>query len=316
MQSNFPVTLESIQSAQQRIKEKVYYTPLLKSDSINKLLDAEVYFKCENLQRIGAFKMRGATNAVLKLKDKSKGVATHSSGNHAQALALAAKLENIPAYIVMPENAPQVKINAVKDFGAQITFCEPTLAAREANLKSIVEKTGAIFIPPYDYWDVIEGQGTCALEIFEEVKPDLLFVPVGGGGLLAGSLIASKSISADVKVFGCEPEGANDAYLSFSSGIRVTEQKPDTIADGLLTTLGEKNFKVIKELCDGILTVNDKHIVRSIKYIFERLKIVVEPSAAVGLAAAFCNKELVKGRKIVIILSGGNVDPGRLSNLF
>lgn len=311
-----PVTVESIESAKIRVEPYIYETPLLKSESINRTIGAEVFFKCENLQRVGAFKIRGATNALLKLSDKAQSVATHSSGNHAQAIAFAARQMNMQAHIVMPENAPKIKVNAVKDFGARIYFCEPTQSAREETLKKVVESTGAVYISPYDNWDIIEGQGTCALELLTQIKPDVLLVPVGGGGLLSGSLIAAKGKNPSVRVYGCEPDGANDAFRSFESGIRVTEQKPQSIADGLLTTLGEKNFEVIKELATGILTVSDEEIIQAMRLIFERLKLVVEPSAAVGLAAAIKNKELVSGKKVAIILSGGNVDLNRLSGFF
>ncbi|WP_114752366.1 pyridoxal-phosphate dependent enzyme [Pleomorphovibrio marinus] len=312
--SNFP-TLTKIKEASQRIRPFIHKTPVLKSTAIDKLAGCRVFFKCENFQKVGAFKARGASNAVLKLQDsiKQKGVATHSSGNHAAALAKAASQAGIPSFIVMPTSAPTVKIDAVKEYGGEITFCEPTLEARERTLMQVVEETGASFIPPYDHWDIIEGQATCALEFLEEIPSlESIMAPVGGGGLLAGTALSASYLSSTIKVYGAEPLGADDAFKSFKAGKRIPMTNPKTIADGLLTSLGERNFSVIMELVEDILTVEDKAIVTAMRLIYERLKIVVEPSCAVPLAALLANKEMFLGQEVGIILSGGNVDLTKL----
>jgi threonine dehydratase len=274
-----------------------------------------VFFKCENLQKIGAFKARGGINAALSLeKDQVKnGICTHSSGNHAQAVALAAKMLGVKAYIVMPSNAPKPKVNGVIELGAELIFCEPTLEARENGVKEIIEKTGAIFIHPFDNYDVIAGQATASKELLEE-KPDLdaILTPVGGGGLLSGTGLSAKYFSKKTKVYAGEPEGAADAVLSFKSG-RV-EKAPyiKTIADGLLTNLSEKTLAIIMETVTDILLVSDDEIIAALKLVFEHLKIIIEPSCAVPLAALIKNKELFKSQQVGIILSGGNVDLSQL----
>jgi len=305
----------SIRDARERIDHMVHRTPVLHSVAINQMAGCSLFFKCENFQKVGAFKARGAANAVLKLpeKNREKGVATHSSGNHAAALARAAQVTKIPAYIVMPSNAPEVKKQAVKGYGGIVIECEPNLQAREEGLKDVVKEFGAIFIPPYEHLDVIEGQATCAMEIFDAgYLLDALLTPVGGGGLLAGTALATSFYSPNTKVIGAEPEGADDARRSFIAGYRIPMEKPKTIADGLLTSLGEINFDIISKHVHDILTVSDAEIIEAMKLIYERMKIVIEPSCAVPLAVVLNNRSLFEGQKVGIILSGGNVDLAKL----
>jgi len=308
-------TIEDILQAHQRIKPFIHRTPLLSSKAINEISGATILFKCENLQKVGAFKFRGATNAILCLspEEASKGVVTHSSGNHAQALALAAKMNGIQAHIVVPNNAPTVKKKAIEAYGANVTYCTPTLAARESSSQEIIRNTGATFIHPYDNFNVIAGQGTAALEIFQETENiDIIMTPVGGGGLLSGTSIASKSVSPSTKVIAGEPLNANDAFQSFKTGSFVASNNPKTIADGLLTSLSQRTFSIIKQNVDDIFTAKEETIIEAMQLIWERMKIIVEPSSAVPLAAILENKEYFKNKSIVIILSGGNVE---LSNL-
>lgn len=279
------------------------------------MFETNLYFKCENFQKVGAFKSRGAVNAVFSLKEDvvSKGVGTHSSGNHAQALARAAKLRNVPAYIVMPENAPQVKVDAVRQYNGIITFCKPTLQSREDTLAKVIEETGAVEVHPYDNYKVIEGQASCAMELIETVdKLDSILCPVGGGGLLSGTALSAHYFGDQVDVIACEPDGADDAYRSFKSGILIPSENPLTIADGLLTSVGERNFPIIQKFVNDIVTVSEEAIVKAMWLIFERMKIVIEPSSAVPFAAILENKVDVKGKHIGIILSGGNVDLKKL----
>ncbi|MDO6437689.1 pyridoxal-phosphate dependent enzyme [Cyclobacterium sp. 1_MG-2023] len=306
---------ESIREARERIDNMVHRTPVMQSEAISKMAGCSLVFKCENFQKVGAFKARGAANAVLKMapEKKRKGVATHSSGNHAAALARAAKMADIPAYIVMPKNAPQVKRDAVEEYGGIVIECEPNLKAREEGLEAVVNRYGATFIPPYDHLDVVEGQATCALELFETYRSlDFLIAPVGGGGLLAGTALAAKFYSPTTKIIGAEPEGANDAKMSFEAGQRIPVQSPNTIADGLLTSLGKLNFEIILKDVDKILTVSDQEIVSAMRLIYERMKIVIEPSSAVPLAVVLKNKDLFADQNVGIILSGGNVDLAHL----
>lgn len=304
-------TGKELLEAKERISNALHRTPVLCSRLINDLAGAELYFKCENFQKVGAFKYRGATNAVLQLtdEDKAKGVATHSSGNHAQALALAAKSNRVKAYIVMPSNAPKVKSDAVKDYGAEIIWCEPTLAAREQTLEEVVAKVGATVIHPYDNHNVICGQSTAAQELLEDVKDmDAIVTPVGGGGLLSGTALAVHYQQPEINVFGAEPEGARDAHDSFKSGKLIPMVNPETIADGLRTSLSERTFKIISDYVDDIFLVSEDEILRAMHLIWERMKIIVEPSCAVTLAVVLRNKELFKNMKIGLILTGGNVD--------
>jgi len=305
----------NIEDAHLRIQSHIHNTAILTSSKLNALADAELLFKCENFQKIGAFKARGAINFALQLTQEEikNGLCAHSSGNHAQAVALAAQLLNTSAYIVMPETAPKVKVAATKGYGATITFCEPTLQAREDTLAKVQQKTNAIFIPPYNHEWIIEGQATCAKEIFEKVDGlNYLVTPVGGGGLLAGSALSANYFSPKTKVIASEPEGADDAFRSFQSGNLVPSKEPKTIADGLLTSLGPINFELIKRHVSEIKLVTDDEIIEAMKLIFLHLKIVVEPSSATVLALVLKHKERFKGKKIALILSGGNVDLAKL----
>ena len=303
---------EDLVKARIRLTPFTHKTPLLQSETLNKITGAKLWFKCENFQKTGSFKARGATNALLKLSSDVKAVATHSSGNHGQALAWAAKQQGKTAYIVMPENAPEVKVNAVKHYGGEVIFCTPTLEARESTLAEVQQKTGATFIHPYDFWDIIEGQSTAAQEVYSKLQPDILCPPVGGGGLLAGSALATRYFSSSTKVIACEPKGADDAYRSFTSGSRITSHTTNTMADGLLTTLGEKNFEVIKQNVNEIITCSEESIVQAMRMLWERMKLVVEPSGAVPLATILEHKSEFKDKEVVIIISGGNVDLARL----
>ncbi|MBD8488813.1 pyridoxal-phosphate dependent enzyme [Echinicola sp. CAU 1574] len=310
----FPQLLD-VKQAYQRIMAYIHHTPILTSEAIEKMADCQLYFKCENLQKVGAFKARGATNAILKLPPelKQNGVATHSSGNHAAALARAAFETGTTAYIVMPSNAPAIKKAAVKSYGGKIIECEPNLKARETTLEKVVEETGAAFIPPYDYMDVIEGQATCALEMWDEGIPfDAIITPVGGGGLLAGTALTTHYISPRTEVYGAEPKGADDAQRSFKAKEIIPMENPSTIADGLLTSLGQRNFILISKHVKDILTVTDEEIIAAMRLVFERMKLVIEPSSAVPLAAVLANKGLFRNKKVGIIISGGNVDVSKL----
>jgi threonine dehydratase len=308
-------TFEDIITAHERIKSVVHKTPVLSSSSINKILNTELYFKCENFQKVGAFKFRGASNAVLSLSKEqaSKGIATHSSGNHAAALALAASMKGIPSFIVMPNNAPEIKKIAVAGYGGKITFCEPTLKAREETLDNVVKKTGATVIHPYNNFNVICGQGTACKELLEEINGlDIIIAPVGGGGLLSGTSISARAINPNIKVYGAEPSNADDAFRSFHSGKIIPSDNPHTLADGLLTSLAPITFEIIRKNVDDILCVSEESIVSAMRMIWERMKIIIEPSSAVTLAAVMSNPELFKGKKTGLILSGGNVDVKKL----
>jgi threonine dehydratase len=307
--------IETIQKAAFRIKPFIKHTPVLTCQSLNQMVNAELFFKCENFQKVGAFKFRGASNAIFSLSDKEAecGVATHSSGNHAQALSLVAKNRGIKAHIVMPRNAPRVKIKAVEGYGGNIIFCEPTLLARETVLARLVEETGSTFIHPSNDYRVIAGQGTSALEFLEEIRDlDVIMAPVGGGGLLSGTALTVSALSPQTKVIGAEPEGADDAYRSFYQGKLIPSINPQTIADGLLTSLGDKTFPIIRKYVHQIVTVSEQAIISSMRIIWERMKIVIEPSAAVPLGVLLENKIDLKGKRIGIIISGGNVDLDKL----
>jgi len=299
----------------QRIKPFIHKTPVLSSRLINEIVDAEVFFKCENFQRGGAYKMRGATNAILQLTEaqRSKGVVTHSSGNFAQAVSLGAQSLGVTAHIVMPTSAPEVKKTGVREYQGIIYQCEPTLEAREQNANRIAQETGATLLHPSNDIDVIIGQGTAAKELLEE-QPDLntIFCPVGGGGLIAGSALATEYFGKDCQVYGGEPFEADDAFRSLQSEKIEGNETTNTIADGLKTTLGSNNFPIIKEYVNGIIRVTEEEIVSAMRLIWERMKIIVEPSSAVAFAALLRNKDRFKNQKVGIIISGGNVD---LSNL-
>ena len=308
-------SLSDIQSAHNRIKPFVHRTPVLTSRLLNEMFGCELLFKCENFQRVGAFKFRGATNAVLQLSNEQKkhGVVTHSSGNHAAALALAARMNGISAFIVMPENAPSVKKDAVADYGAKITFCKPTLRAREETCRSIMEKEGATLIHPYDNVNVICGQGTAALELLEEKNDlEILVAPIGGGGLMSGTSTCTKGIDRKINVIGAEPLNANDAWRSFKTGILSPSVNPSTIADGLLTSLSDLTFTIIRNNVDDIFTVREETILVCMKLIWERMKIIVEPSSATVLAVVMENRDFFRGKKTGLIISGGNVDLKKL----
>lgn len=308
-------TYSDVKDAYDVIKPYAHRTPVLRSSLVNERAKSELYFKCENFQKVGAFKFRGGCNTVMTLNHENaiRGVATHSSGNHAQAIALSAKLRGIKAHIVMPENSPLVKIKAVKNYGAEITFCDPTLEAREATLNKVVEKTGATFIHPYNDARVISGQGTTALELLTDFPDlDMLLTPVGGGGLLSGCSIAAKAIAPNIKVIGTEPELADDAYRSFTSGSIQPVLSTATIADGLRTSLGELPFRIIQRNVDEIVTVSEESIIEAMRYIWERMKMIIEPSCAVPIAAIFEGKVNVELKKVGIVITGGNVDLGNL----
>jgi threonine dehydratase len=298
-------------TAHRRIKPFINKTPVLTSSYLNNLLKCELFFKCENFQKVGAFKYRGATNAMLSLsrEELQRGVATHSSGNHAQALALAAKTFGSRATIIMPKNSPIVKQRAVAGYGADIIFCEPTLESRQQTLQEFVDKTGAIFIHPYNKFEIICGQATAAKELIEEVGwLDYILVPVGGGGLLSGTAVVTKTLMPNASVVAAEPSGADDAARSFRSGKLQLSVSPQTIADGLRTSLGELTFEIIKHYVDDIITETDENIIQAMKLIWERMKIIIEPSSAVPIAAVISNQGVFEGKRVGIIISGGNVD--------
>lgn len=297
--------------AHNRIKPYINKTPVMTSTYLNNLLKCELFFKCENFQKVGAFKYRGATNALLSLSSQEllRGVATHSSGNHAQALALAAKTFGTRATIIMPKNSPSVKKKAVEGYGADVILCEPTLESRQQTLQEFVDKTGAIFIHPYNKFEIICGQATAAKELIEEVGwLDFVLVPVGGGGLLSGTAISTKTLLPAAKVIAAEPVGADDAARSFRSGELLPSVNPQTIADGLRTSLGELTFEIIKRYVDDIITETDENIIQAMKLIWERMKIIIEPSSALPIAAIISNQGIFEGKRVGIILSGGNVD--------
>jgi threonine dehydratase len=291
------------------------HTPVITSHQLNAMAGGELYFKCENFQKVGAFKFRGATNAIMNLTEEEcqKGVVTHSSGNHAAALTHAAVSRGVRAYIVMPETSPEVKKRAVEGYGAEITYCKPTLEAREAAASDIMLRTGATLIHPYDNFFVIAGQGTAALELLTR-WPDLdtIIAPLGGGGLLSGTILAARGIKKDILVFGAEPAMADDAYRSLRAGEIIPSDNPQTIADGLRTSLCERTFSIISHNVTEILTVSEKSIIEAMLLIWERMKIVVEPSSATVLAAVLGNSNIFKGRKTGMIISGGNVDLHKL----
>ena len=306
---------EDVIESHNRISKWIHRTTILQSSSINKIGGAEIYFKCENFQKIGAFKMRGALNAVMSTKKQNlkKGFVTHSSGNHAQAVALSSNIANTKAYIVMPKGAPKIKIKAVRGYGAEVTLCENNEDSRVRTCNKIIKETGANFIHPFDNDDVILGQSTCAKEIYEEL-PDLDYIisPVGGGGLASGTILSTKFFSENTKVVLAEPQKANDAYESFTNKRLIPVSNPNTIADGLKTSLSEKTFKIILDGTDQIVTIEEEEIVNSMRLIWERLKIVCEPSCSLPLAAVLKNKKKFKGKKIGLILTGGNVDVNNL----
>ncbi len=304
--------LEAIREAHRRISPHIEHTPVMISEALDELAGAVLYFKCENLQLSGSFKIRGAANAVFSLSEAeaARGVVTHSSGNHGAALALAAKMRGVRAWIVVPRNAPKVKVRAVEAYGGDITFCEPTLEAREATAAELVRQTGAVLIHPFDDDRIIAGQGTAALELLEEIPDlDVICAPVSGGGLLSGTAIAAKSLRPEISVIGCEPANADDAARSLASGHIESAAETTTIADGLRATLAPRTFSILRARVDRIALVSEEEIVRSMRLLVERLRCAVEPSGAVAASAALHRQLGAQGRRIGVILSGGNVDP-------
>ncbi len=305
--------LSAIRAAHERIRPYIHRTPVLTSARLDAASGGSLFFKCENFQKVGAFKARGATNAVFSLDNATadRGVATHSSGNHAAALSRAAKLRGIAAHIVMPSNTLKVKVRAVEEYGGQIVFCEPTQTAREETCARVIKETGATLIHPFENEDVMAGQGTVAVELLEEVDVDLILCPVGGGGLLCGTAVAAKSIRPKIKVVATEPAKADDAAQSFHAGHLMRVDKPNTIADGLRTNVGAPNFSLMQSYVDDVVTVSEEAIVTAMRTIWQTMKIIVEPSAAVPYAAILegsASKIDIKGRRVGIILTGGNVD--------
>ncbi|MBX2961155.1 MAG: pyridoxal-phosphate dependent enzyme [Cyclobacteriaceae bacterium] len=312
------ISKETIEQAHERIKPYIHRTPVLGSTSINEYAGCNIVFKCENFQKIGAFKARGAMNAALSLskEDLEKGLATHSSGNHAQALARAAHFLKVPSYIVMPSTAPEIKKRGVRNYGGEIFECEPALEARETTLKEVIAKTGATEIHPFNNYEVIAGQATATKELIEDIgQLDFILAPVGGGGLLSGTLLAAKYFSPGTQVIAGEPEGADDAYRSLKSG-KIEPSQAKGVGDGLLTSLGNKTFPIIRDHVKEIITVSDREIIAAMRMVWERMKIIIEPSCAVPLAALFKEKQKFSGKRVGIILSGGNVDLERACRLF
>jgi threonine dehydratase len=311
MTDRLPVTFADIEAAAARIAPFVLRTPVLTSPRLDELLGCEVFFKCENLQHVGAFKARGAHNAVFSLDPAqvTRGVVTHSSGNHGAALSLAARNRGVPAYIVMPSNAPKSKVEAVRYLGGEITFCEPTITAREAGAAAIIAECGATLVHPYDDPMVIAGQGTAALELLTEVPGlEAIVAPVGGGGLMSGTAVAARGINPTIRVWATEPQQADDAYRSWRSGVWTPGKPPNTIADGLRTTLGENGFIILRALLDDFTTVREDSIVAAMRLVWETLKVVIEPSSAVPVAALLEEGLEASGRRVGVILTGGNVD--------
>jgi threonine dehydratase len=305
------VTLDRIRAAHEQIRPHIHRTPVITSARLDEASEASLFFKCENFQKIGAFKARGATNAVFALDEMTarRGVATHSSGNHGAAVARAAKLRRIPAHIVMPSNSAKVKIRAVESYDAKVIFCEPTEEAREVACAEVIKKTGATLIHSFENENVIAGQGTATVELLEDVPDlDVIMCPVGGGGLLSGAAIAAKSMRPQIKVIAVEPANADDAAQSFRAGRRLVTEKKFTIADGLRTNIGEPNFAIVLRYVDGIVAVSEEGIVSAMRTIWETMKIVIEPSAAVPYAAILERSIDIGGKRVGIILTGGNVD--------
>ena len=313
----YAASIDDVRSAAERIKGVGHRTPVLTSKTLDQLAGRKLFFKCENFQKVGAFKFRGGWNAVSMLSNNEakKGVCTHSSGNHAQAVAYSAQKRGIPAYIVMPDNSPDVKLNAVKGYGANVTLCEPTLEARRTTLDEIAKKTGAAVIHPFNNPNVIAGQGTAALELIEEIGAlDAVIAPIGGGGLMSGTCITTRSLLPKAKLFGAEPKGADDAYRSLKEGKMLPQENPNTICDGLLTSMGENTWNILKDHLNDIYTVSDDEVIKAMKLIWERMKIIIEPSCATPVAVVMGTefKQLKGIEKIGIILTGGNIDLSKL----
>ena len=309
------VKLEDIQNAYKRIEDFIHHTPVFTNSHINRLAGAEIYFKCENLQKTGSFKIRGASNAVFMLPETeaARGVITHSSGNHGAALAQAARWRGIKAYVVMPRNAPEIKKKAARHYGAEIVFSEATLESREAVSQKLIDEKGLSLVHPYDNPNVIAGQGTVLLE-FQRAVPDIemVVVPAGGGGILSGTAVYAREALDNVRVFGAEPRLADDAYQSFKTGIRQPQRPPVTVADGLRTALSDRTFNIIRRYVEDILLTEDEEIISAMRMAWERMKLVIEPSSIAPLAAILKNKERFAGKKVGVIITGGNVDLDQL----
>ena len=305
------VTLKDIEAAHERIRPLIHRTPVFTNSSLNKLSGAELYFKCDNFQKAGSFKIRGATNTVeqLTIEELSRGVATTSSGNHGAALSMAVTRRGGKTKVVMPNNTPKIKINNVERNGGEVVWCEPEQESRESVLKELIEKTGAVVVHPYNDERIMAGQGTCAKELLEDYPElDVIVSPVSGGGLLSGTLLSSKALKADIQVFGAEPAEADDAYRSLKLGKIVPNETINTICDGLRAQIGGLTFPVISDLVDDIITVTEEEIIDSMRMIWERLKMIVEPSSSITLGAVLKNKDKFNGKKVGLIISGGNVD--------
>jgi threonine dehydratase/serine racemase len=315
--SELAVGIDDVRRAAARLRGHAHRTPVATCATLDRLSGHRLFFKCEHLQKAGAFKFRGAYNAVCCLPENAaaRGVVTHSSGNHAQALALAARMRGIAAHVVMPTTASPVKRRAVLDYGARVIDCEPTLAAREQTARAVLEETGGTLIPPYDHADVIAGQGTAALELLEDV-PDLdaIVAPVGGGGLISGTCAAAKAISPAIRIFAGEPQGADDAARSKAAGRLIPQTGPATIADGLLTSLGDLTWPYVRDVVECVITVGEDDIVSAMRLAWERAKLLIEPSSAVALAAVLSDEfsRLEGAARVGIILSGGNVNLDKL----
>ena len=313
----YAASMKDVIAASKRIEGHGHRTPILTNKTIDEITGKQIFFKCENFQKIGAFKFRGGWNTISSLssEEAKRGVCTHSSGNHAQAVAYAAMKHNIPAYIVMPKNAPKVKIQAVEGYKAKVELCEPTLKARKETLERIAKKTGAYVVHPFNEPKVIAGQGTAALELIEDIGDlDAICAPIGGGGLMSGTCITAKHMLPNVRLFGAEPKGADDAYRSLKEGKLLPQENPDTICDGLLTSMGENTWTILKDHLESIITVDDDEVINAMKLIWERMKIIIEPSCATPLAAILTPefKKLENIQTIGIILTGGNVDLSKL----
>ena len=314
----YAATFEHVRDAAKRIAPHAHRTPVMTSVTLDRMAGRSLFFKCEMFQRVGAFKFRGACNAVMKLPQSiaESGVVTHSSGNHAQALALAAKLRGIAAHIVMPKNSSAVKVRAVEGYGAKIYLCEPNTASREGTAQQIAQETGATLIPPYNHPDIIAGQGTAAMELLEaHPELDVIIAPIGGGGLMSGTCIASHGIKKSIRIIGAEPKGADDAAKSLAAGKIVPQNSPQTIADGLLTSLGELTWAIIRDHVERIVTVSEQEIIAAMHLVWERMKIIIEPSSAVAVAAVLSDEfksHAAEAKRVGVILSGGNVDLDRL----
>ena len=313
----YAASIDDIRAAAGRIKGVGHRTPILTSQTLDEMAGRKLFFKCENLQKVGAFKLRGGWNAVSMLSDEeaANGVCTHSSGNHAQAVAFSAMKRGIASYIVMPNNVPDVKLDAVKGYGANITLCEPTLVARKKTLDEIAKKTGAQVVHPFNNPNVIAGQGTAALEMIEDLGTlDAIIAPIGGGGLMSGTCIATRNLLPEAKLFGAEPAGADDAYHSLKQGKIIPQTNPDTICDGLLTSLGEYTWNILKDHLEAIYTVTDDEVINAMRLVWERMKIIIEPSSATAVAVVLKSEfKALKGlEKVGIILTGGNVELSKL----